>query len=381
MIKCQAFPEKDTIVVSFSKKHSLKRRESMTLAYLPQEYDIFVGLDVDKKSFAFTVKDRNDMKRSKKIPSDPEKFYNYLHNNHADKKVICAYEAGPTGFHLYDYLTIKDIPCLVVPPLSIPKAPNEKVKTNRIDSEKLTQHLKSGNLKSIRVPQGEYRQLRYLVKTRENYSKLYKATKQRIKALLLSAHLDSHIKDDCEQWSRNYINELTQLSCDDAVRRSLDMLLNDLQYAREQTLAIHRTLKAFCKKNETIDNYRRYLQSIPGIGFIVATTILGKIGDPRNLRNPREIGAFTGLVPTEKSTGDAIKRGSITHLGNTTLRFLLIEAAWVAIRKDIKLQQFYHRIKRRHHPKIAAKKAITAVARKLTLIVYRILKEQRMYIP
>jgi len=268
-----------------------------------------------------------------------------------------------------------------VSPLSIPKAPNEKVKTNRIDSEKLAQDLKSGSLRSIRVPQGEYRQLRCLVKTRENYSQLRKATKQRIKALLLSAHLDSHIKDDYEKWSCNYINELKQLPCGDAVRQSLDMLLSDLQYAREQTLAIHRRLNTFCKNNAAIDQYRRYLQSIPGIGFIVATTILGKIGDPQNLRNPREIGAFTGLVPTEKSTGDAIRRGSITHLGNTTLRFLLIEAAWVAIRRDIQLHQFYHRIKRRHHPKIAAKKAITAVARKLTLIIYRILKEQRMYIP
>ncbi len=353
----------------------------MTINYSPKEYDIYIGLDVDKKSFSFTVTDNNNMKRSKKIPSNPEKFYNYLQNNHADKKVVCAYEAGPTGFHLYDYLNMKDIPCLVVSPLSIPKAPNERVKNNRIDSEKLTQHLKSGSVKSIRVPQDEYRQLRYLVKTRENYSKLCKATKQRIKALLLSAHLDPSIKDDCEQWSRNYINELTHLSCDNAVRQSLDMLLNDLKYAREQTLAIHRALKAFCKKHETIDNYRRYLQSIPGIGFIVATTILGKIGDPMELRNPREIGAFTGLVPTEKSTGDTIKRGSITHLGNTTLRTLLIEAAWVAIRKDVTLQQFYHRIKGRHHPKMAAKKAITAVARKLTLIIHRILKEQRMYIP
>lgn len=353
----------------------------MIATYLPTEYDIFVGLDVDKKSFAFTVKDHTDMKRSKKIPSNPEQFFTYLQNNYSDKKVICAYEAGPTGFHLYDYLTRKEIPCLVVSPLAIPKAPNERVKTNRIDSEKLAQDLRSGSLESIRVPQGDYRQLRYLVKTRENYAQLRKTTKQRIKALLLSAHLDSCSKDDYKQWSCNYIKELKQLPCSDAVRASLDMLLRDLEYAREQTLEIHRKVKTFCKNTPPIDHYRRCLQSIPGIGFIVATTILGKLGDPGNLRNPREIGAFVGLVPTEQSTGDAIKRGSITHLGNKTLRFLLIEAAWVAIRKDTKLQQFYHRIKGRHHPRIASKKAITAVARKLTLIIYRVLKEQRMYTP
>lgn len=351
----------------------------MTLNYLPKDYDIFIGLDVDKKSFSFTVKDHNTMQRSKKMPSNPEHFYNYLQNNYKDRKVICAYEAGPTGFYLYDYLNTKNIPCLVVPPLSIPKAPNERVKTNRLDSDKLTQQLKSGNLKPIRVPEGEYRQLRYLVKIRENYSQLRKAAQQRIKALLLSAHLDSHIKDDA-RWSRNYIKKLKEIPCTGAVRQSLDMLLEDLMYARERTLTVYQALKEFCKNNETIDQYRRYLQSIPGIGFIVATTILGKVGDPKNLRNPRELGAFTGLVPTEKSTGDDINRGSITHLGSETLRFLLIEAAWIAIRKDKLLQQFYYRIKKRHHPKIAAKKAITAVARKLTMIIYRVLKDQRMYV-
>lgn len=352
----------------------------MTLTYFPKDYDIFIGLDVDKKSFSFTVKDHHTMQRSKKIPSNPEHLYNYIQNNYKDKKVLCAYETGPTGFHLYDYLNTKDIPCLVVPPLSIPKAPNERVKTNRTDSDKLTQHLKSGNLTPIRVPQGNYRELRYLVKARENYSCLRKTTKQRIKALLLLAHLESHIKDDYAPWSRNYLEELRKIPCTGAVRHSLNMLLDDLMYAREKILTVHRALKAFCKSNKPIDHYRSYVQSIPGIGFIVATAILGKVGDPRNLRNPRELGAFVGLVPAERSTGDDINRGSITHLGSKTLRFLLIEAAWVAIRKDKLLEKFYYRVKKRHHPKIAAKKAITAVARKLTMIIYRVLKDQRMYV-
>jgi len=353
----------------------------MTTTYLPREYDIFIGLDVDKKSFSYTVKDHHTMQRSKKIPSNAEHFYNYLHNHYSDKKILCAYEAGPTGFHLHDYLKAKEIPCLVVSPLSIPKAPNERVKNNRIDSKKLAQQLQSGRLKSIRVPQGDYRQLRHLVKTRENYARLLKASKQRIKALLLVAHIDSHIKENDQNWSQNYIHQLTTISCDSGVRQSLDMLLSDLQYARKQTLMIHRALKTFFKSNNVIDGHRRYLQSIPGIGFIVASTLLARLGDPADLRNAREIGGFIGLVPSEKSTGDEIHKGPITHLGNSTLRFLLIEAAWVAIRKDTQLKQFYYRIKSRHHPKIAAKKAITAVARKMTLIIYRVLKDQRMYIP
>lgn len=353
----------------------------MTQTYLPQEYDIFVGLDVDKKSFSFTVKDHGTVQRSKKMPSEAESFYHYLQNNYGDKRVICTYEAGPTGFHLHDYLNRRGIPCFMVSPLSLPKAPNERVKNNRIDSNKLAEHLQSGRLKPIRVPQGEYRQLRHLIKSRENYARLLKTSKQRIKALLLLEHMEPLLKDGDQHWSRNYLVQLQQLPCNDSVRFSLGMLLNDLEYAREKTLEIHRALKQFCRQHKTVDSYRRYLQSIPGIGFVVSLTLLARIGDPGNLKNPRELGAFIGLVPSERSTGDEIHQGSITHLGNSTLRFLMIEAAWVAIRKDTQLRQFYYRIKSRHHPRIAAKKAITAVARKLTLICYRVLKDRRMYAP
>ena len=118
-----------------------------TATYLPRDYDIFIGIDVDKKSFAFTVRDHDTMKRSKKVAANPEQFYNYIQNNFNDKRVICAYEAGPTGFHLHDHLKEKEVLCLVTPPTSIPKAPNEKVKTNRIDSNKITEELMAGKLK------------------------------------------------------------------------------------------------------------------------------------------------------------------------------------------------------------------------------------------
>jgi transposase len=353
----------------------------MTHTYFkPKDYDIFIGIDVDKSSFSFTVKDHSTMKKSKKVPANTKSFYNYIQKTYPGKKIICAYEAGPTGFHLHDYLTQKDIPCLVVSPLSIPKASNERVKNNRIDSDKIAQHLRSGELKSVRVPQGPYRELRHLVKTRENYSNNRKVAKQRIKALLLSSNLYPLLKDTEGNWSRNYIKELHELRCPDAVRHSLDMLLMDLEYARKQTLVIHRLLKTFCKNHEKINNYMKYLQSISGVGFITAVSVLGKIGNPKMLRNVRELAAFIGLVPSEYSTGDTISKGSITHLGNKTLRFLLIEASWIAIRHNAVLDKFYYRVKKRHHPRIAAKKAITAVARKLTQIIYCVLTQERMYV-
>lgn len=347
--------------------------------YLPSTYDIFIGIDVGKNSFSFTVEDEKDMMRSKTIPSNPEQFFCYIEKNYADKRILFAYEAGPTGYHLYDYLTAKNYDCLVVSPNAIPKASNERVKNNRIDSRKIAHYLKAGHLTSIRVPTGPYRELRHLVRIREIYATKRKVAKQRIKALLLYANLYPYIKDSDNKWSNRYIQSLKEIPSSDAVRIRLDMLLMDLDYARKQILSIHRQMRSFVKNQPDIHKNVQYLQSIPGIGFITATDILGKIGDPVNLKDLRELACFVGLTPTERSTGDVINQGSITHLGNKNLRRLLIESAWVAIRRDTELDQFFHRIKSRNNPKCASQIAITAVARKLTQRIYRVLKDQRNY--
>jgi transposase len=352
------------------------------MAYNPKDFDIFIGIDVDKKSFAFTVKDHEHMNLSKRVPANPENLYRYITGTYKAKKVICAYEVGGTGYRLHDYLTAHDIPCVMVSPPSMPKPSNARVKNNRLDSEKITQSLKSGELPSIRVPDQAYRDLRHLLRCREDYVYAGRVAKQRIKALLLYAGLHDSIKEPSINWSNLYIQALKELACPtDATRQRLDMLLTDLAYHRQQNLKILKELRAFCKNAPLIHQHLQYIDSIPGIGFITAVSVLGCIGDPLHLHDPRELAGFMGLVPRENSTGNRIRKGGITHLGSPVLRSLVIEAAWAAKKKDIRLEQFYERIrsKNKHDSGIAARKAIVAVARKLTLIIYRVLKEQRNY--
>ncbi len=350
------------------------------MVYTPSAYDIFIGIDVDQKSFAFTVKNHDTMNNSYKIPASPENLYQYIRNRYNAKRVICAYEVGVTGYYLHDYLTARNIRCLMVPPPLIPKASNDRTKNNRLDSEKIAQHLKNGDMFPIRVPDYDFRELRQLLRSREEYANMRRVAKQRIKSLLLFTNLHTLLKDTNQYWSYLHIKRLKELPCSPATRQRLDLLLKDLDYARSQTVIILKELKAFSDQNTDLKRNIGYLISIPGIGFITAITILANIGDPQLLRNPRELSAFTGLVPSEYSTGERVSRGRITRLGSPVLRCLLVEAAWKTIAKDAKMRQFYDRIRSRHHPQIGSRKAIVAVARKLTLIIYRVLKEQREYI-
>jgi transposase len=357
----------------------LKIQESKQI-FTPRVYDIFCGMDVAKQSISVTFTDHKQMVKSIHIPYDAGHLLNYIGRHFPDQKVLFAYEAGPTGYGLHDRLAAQGWDCLVVAPSMVPTAPGNQVKTNRLDSRKISESLQGGQLKSIHVPSTSYRNLRQLTQLRDTYVRQVAAFKNRIKSLLLFEGLQFPKAPPGSQWSSRVLNELKNFSCSEVIRFKLDQLLSSLSFAREQLLETQMKIRQCCQMDQELRQSIRYLMSIPGIGIIVASHLLGRIGDWRQLRNVRQLGCFLGLVCREDSTGDDIRRGSITRAGDARLRGKLIQSAWSAIRHDPELREFYRTIYQRHPRHLAAKKAIVAVARKLTTRIYSVLKEQRPYV-
>jgi transposase len=270
--------------------------------------------------------------------------------------------------------------CLVVHPLNIPQAPSKRVKTNRRDSKELAEALRAGQVEGIRVPKGMYRELRHLTQLRNRCARELRGIKSSIKSLLLLEGLSFPVAPAGSQWSKRVLAELAALPCAPAVRFKLDRKLEVLRFMRLQELKARKEIFRFCQSEPEIADSVRYLQSISGIGRIIATYTVARVGDWRQLRNPDELAAFIGLVPVEHSTGDRVERGSITRQGDRDLRSMLIEGAWTATRKDPELAAFYHRIKSQHPRDRAARIAIVAVARKLTSRMYAVLTQRREYV-
>lgn len=351
----------------------------MILTIKPPDYDVFIGVDVDQKSFATTYMTHdNSQGHSLKMPAKAENLHRYFQKRFPGKRLLYTYEAGPTGYSLHDYLLGQEQSCMMVHPAGVPTAPNNRVKTNRLDSYKLAEQSKSGQLKGIRIPSEAYRELRHLVTLRQQYVQDQRSTKQRIRSLLLFENIP--LPGDPKPWSARYRQALHQVSVKETLRFKLDLLLKDLDHTRDRLLLIHHQTRKFCAQHEVICKHLSLLRSIPGIGITVSTYLLARIADPDQLRNVRELGAFSGLVPSENSTGDHIQKGHITHMGDSTLRSLLVEAAWIAIRKDQELCKFYYRIRAKRKGEAGSRIAIVAVARKLTHRIYRVLKEQRPYV-
>src|ERR671922_1615861 len=348
--------------------------------FIAQDYDVFAGLDVSKKSISATFTNRQGFIRSLQMPYRVESVLNHVRKHFADQKIAFVYEAGPTGYGLYDGLAAQGYRCLIAAPSMIPRAPGKRVKTNRLDSRGLSEGLRGGQIKSIHVPSAVYRELRHLTQLRDTVVRQACAHKQRIKALLLFEGIEFPPAAAGRQWTLRVKAKLRKLECSRTVRFKLDQLLDNLEFSEKQVLSSTKEIRRFCKEDKELSQSIAYLMSIPGIGWIVASQLLARIGDWRQIDNVRQLGSFLGLVPTEDSTGDTVDRGSITRVGDGRLRSKLIQAAWSAIRQDAELREFYRSVCRRNGPGKGPRIAIVAVARKLSTRVYAVLKNQRPYV-
>ena len=290
-----------------------------------------------------------------------------------------AYEAGPTGYGLYDGWVAEQFRCLIASPSMIPQAPGQRVKTNRIDSRKLSENLRGGQLRSIHVPTMVYRELRHLTQLRDVVVREAVGMKQRIKSLLLMEGLEFPPAPAGSQWTFLVRKQLREMPCSAVVRFKLDRLLDSLEFSHQQIIKATAEIRRFCRNDAELARCIGYLQSLPGIGWIVASQLLARIGDWREIKNIRQLPAFLGLVPTEHSTGERTERASITRSGDPRLRSKMIQASWSAIRQDGELREFFRAVCKRNPLPEASRVAIVAVAHKLAVRASVGLMKQRPY--
>lgn len=346
--------------------------------FIPRDFDVFAGLDVDKKSMSVVFTDHQGTMRALRMAGRATPLVNYVRKHFPGQRVAFAYEAGPTGFGLHDELAQQAYTCVVVAPSKVPRAPGERVKTNRLDSRKLAESLRGGQLHSIHVPSLAYRELRHLVQLRDTHVRQLTSSKLRIKSLLLYEGIS--FPDPSEKWTARAMRELQTLPCSQTVRFKLDDLLDTLHFHFQAAARATKQIRQYCLHDPELQQSINLLLSLPGIGWIVASHLVARLGDPQQIKNGKQIAGFLGIVSSEHSTGEKENRGPITRSGDSRLRNKLIQSAWTAIKKDPELRAFYRRIYQRQPKKVAARKAVVAVARKLTARIYVVLKEQRPYV-
>jgi transposase len=281
-----------------------------------------------------------------------------------------VYEVGPSGFWLYDELTALGYSTLVVSPSLVPRAPGQRVKNDSIDSRSLAVKLAAGLLKGIEVPSVERRALRDLVRTRGQLVRQRSGLIHRLKSKLLFLNLPYPMG----RWTSSSREKILELEMREEHRTAIGYLVEAIENLCEQIRGLDGEIERVFSGAE-YEGKRALLESIPGIGRHGSRTILAEVGDVGRFSRAEQLTSYLGLTPSEYSSGESIRRGNITRRGNGAVRALLVEAAWTAIRRDPVRRRFYNRLASR----IGGKRAIVAVARKLAIIIHRMLTMGEFY--
>ncbi|WP_321786146.1 IS110 family transposase [Burkholderia pyrrocinia] len=288
---------------------------------------LYVGLDVHKDSitvaYALGSNEVELLGRIGTTQTDIDRLCKRLQSKAHCIRVV--YEAGPCGYGLYRQLAKKGFDCMVCAPSLIPRKPGERVKTDRRDAVKLARLLRTGDLSAVYVPTIDDEAFRDLARAWVSAKDDMKRARQRLKAFLLSHGVRYTGRAD---WGPAHRRWLSAFSFDNLWQQ---LALDELRRAIEDRLAQCDRLEVALR--EAVANWRFYpavlgLQAMRGVQFTTAVGMLAELGDLSRFAHPRQLMAWLGVTPSEHSSGNKRRQGSITKTGNGYARKLLVEAAW-----------------------------------------------------
>ena len=290
---------------------------------------VYVGMDVHKETIAIAVfRDSNkNVEFERTIRNEPgkvKKFFNKLKEK--EESILSCYEAGPTGFVLYRILEEMEITCYVAAPSLLPRKPGDRIKTDKRDAVMLAKVLRNGEIVSVHVPTRSDEAVRDYLRMCNNTRSDLKKQKQRLLMFLLS--IGKKFDTGKGYWTGIHRKWLKSLEFEEELHK----LVFEENYIA--ICELEEKIGKLKEKIEEISAEARYAEKVSklkcfkGIDTLTALTFVAEIGDFRRFRKAHAFMAYMGLVPSEYTTGDKRKQGSITKAGNSRLRKLLIESSW-----------------------------------------------------
>jgi transposase len=287
---------------------------------------VTVGLDVHAGSIRLAAIRADELLEERTLPYEEKAVARVLRRW---PSLRCCYEAGPTGFGLYRHLLEAGIECQVVAPGLVPQRPGDRVKTDPRDARKLARMLAGGLLEPIHVPTREHEAARDLVRAREDA----RLDRMRDRHRLSKFCLRRGRRLPGSSWGvtrRRWLSE--QRFAFAAQQQTFDTYLHALDLFDARIATLEQAIREAAEQGPWRELVAR-LRCLRGVDTLTALGIAVEIGDFSRFRCAEEFMAFVGLVPSEHSSGERRRQGSITKVGNAHVRRLLIESAWHARRR------------------------------------------------
>lgn len=295
----------------------------------------FLGLDVHADTIAAAIAEPNgEVRQLGIIPNRLESIRKLVNKLQPVGSLWACYEAGPTGYVLYWQLTALGVNCEVIAPSLVPTKAGDRVKTDRRDAEKLARSHRGGDLTAVWVPDAEHEALRDLVRAREDAKQDQLRARQRLGKFLLRH--GKRPESTMKVWTGKYMEWLkSKVHFDQAALESTFLdYVHEVSHQAERIEELEKAIDtAIAAAPEPIRAVITDLQALRGVAKITAVSIVAEVGSFSRFENPRSLMGYSGMVSSEFTTGNRVRRGEITKTGNAHLRRVIGEAAWAYQRR------------------------------------------------
>jgi transposase len=289
----------------------------------------FLGLDVHAETIAVAIAEPDGEVRSLgTIANRAESIRKMVKKLGSIEELKACYEAGPTGYVLFWQLAELGVSCEVIAPTLVPMKAGDRVKTDRRDAERLARSFRSGDLTPVWVPEEESESLRDLVRAREAAKQDQLRARHRLSKFLLRT--GQRPAAGVKAWTLVYMTWVRQLCFTQVARESTRLdYLHEVEHLGERVARLEQAITEAVKiASPAVQEVVKGLQALRGIAQISAVTIAAELGNITRFESARQLMGYSGMVPSENSSGGRTQRGSITKTGNAHLRRIAGEAAW-----------------------------------------------------
>lgn len=338
-----------------------------------------LALDLGKSNSAVCVLDTIAMKECyTTISTTPFALSQLLERQQPDRVVI---EVGTLAGWVYDIVRQRGTPVEVANPNHEGwRWRNVKRKTDRLDALKLAKLSAAAQLPTVHMPSAPVREHRAVIQYRTQLVARRTRIKNTIRSII--ARQGRKMAPGPAAWTQKELAVLREWSRpwdkvagEDLWRGELWEELAALQQIKEQLARVEEKLDAMGASDERIVR----LQTIPSVGPRTAEMLVAAIDDPHRFKSGKEVGSYVGLTPRQFQSGQMDRTGGISKQGHRQLRKMLVEVSWLALRYNPPLRSIYLRVC--HGSPSRRKIAIVAVARKLLIIAWAMLRDQTVWRP
>jgi transposase len=247
-----------------------------------------------------------------------------------------------------------------------------KTKNDRRDAAQLAKLLYLDVIPQVHVPEASVRAWRELITFRRQQIEKRTRAKNGIRALLRTVYVAAPARPGL--WTKSgwaWLKSLEFAQPFHALKR--DLLVAEVERLSAEIARVEAELGRSAHQQAAV----LQLQSIPGVGVRTAEAIVAFLDDPQRFSHSKQVGAYFGLVPCQDQSGSTNRLGHITQQGSATVRQLLIEATWQAIRRSPTVRAYFERIHR--GKKERRKVAVVATAHYLVRVMWAMLKDGTLW--